>query len=294
MIQTLSFSTKAIEKGVVLTFNAPGNSIISADEYFYYFDIANIIPKNPAPIIQFDPPSASYVMIANKNFKPKIAISVKTTHSSECQILCRVTIKDRYNHILYTDYLLIVSAPQSSISYNATLLASNVPSNIGPNGGSILVFDNQGSSLSEINVGMQVTGPGIPSNTTVTIRNFIDQSTNKVELSSLIQSTTNRSGIYTFTRQTKCVDPELLAYRETIPSYIVLNKDNNWKYSYNDKIIVEFIRDNLADDSVTVFLPNKNIGLFPNNEESSSLPQAPIVKIGGRVIGDTIPIAELI
>lgn len=292
MIQTISFPTKTIEKGVVLTFNAPGNSIVAASEYFYYFDIANIIPKTPAPEIIFDPPSASYSMIADKNFRPRIAISVKTTHSSECQILSRVTIKDRYNHILYTDYILIVTAPESNISFNATLLASNVPSNIGPGGGSILVVDSQETSLSSITIGSQVTGPGIPPTTTVTVKSFIDSS--RLELSRLIQTTTNFVGVFTFTRQTKCVNPEVLAYRETIPSHIILDKSNDWKYSYNDKTIVEFIREDLSDDSIVVFLPNKNIGLFPNNEESSNLPLAPIVNIGGRVIGDTIPISEVI
>jgi hypothetical protein len=293
MIQTLSFSTKAIEKGVVLTFNAPGNSIVSADQYFYYFDVANIIPKTPEPIISFDPVNASYSMIADKNFSPKIAISVKTTHSSECQILCRLVIKDIYNRILYTDYILVITSPASSVSFNGTLLASNVPSNIGPNGGSIITFDQTSTSLSEISPGMTVTGPGIPSATTVTVRGFTDQASNKVELSTLIQTSTNRTGVYVFTRQTKCVDPSLLAYRETIPNYIVLDKNNNWQYSFNDKTIVEFIRENLNDDSIVIFLPNKNIGLLPTNEEFSNLPQAPIIRLGGRVTGDSIPITEL-
>lgn len=291
MIQTISFPTETIEKGVILTFNAPGNSIVPASEYFYYFDVANIIPKSPAPDISFDPPTASYSMIGDKNFRPKIAISVKTTHSSECQILCRVTIKNRYNHVLYTDYILVVTAPESSISFNATLLASNVPSNVGPGGGSILVINNQGTSLSNITTGMQVTGPGIPPTTIATIKSFIDST--KVELSSLIQTTANFVGIFTFTRQTKCVDPQILADREIISSHIILDKSNNWKYSHNNKTIVEFVRENLNDDSIVIFLPNKNIGLFPTNEEFSDLPQAPIVRVGGRVIGDSIPITEL-
>lgn len=296
MIQTQSYTTEAIEKGVVLVFDAPGNSIRSASEYFYYFDVAKILPKSPAPIIAFDPPSGSYSMVGDKNFKPKIAITVKSVHSSECKILCRLIIKDKYNYVLYTAYLLITTIPKSSISFNCTLLAGNVAGNIGPDGGSILTFNDAGSVLSEITPGMTVTGPGIPEDKNLFIRSFIGQGSqaNQVELSELIPTTANRSGVYTFTRQTKCVDPTVLEYRETVPTYTVLNKDNNWTYAYNDKIIAKFVREDLNDETIVVFLPVKNIGILPDNQEPSIISNAPIVKIAGRVSGDAQCVCNIV
>lgn len=292
MIQSISFPAEDIEKGIVLTFQAPGNSIVSAPEYFYYFEVVQVLPAAPAPTITFDPPSASYSMVADKNFKPKIVISVKTTHSSECKILCRLTIKNRFNITLYTDYLLITSSPKATISFNCTLLASNVASNIGPNGGSLLRLDDPSAGI-EITPSMIVKGEGIPTDKIISVRAFVGQ-TNIVELSELIPTTRNITDAYSFTRQIKCVSPELIEARSTAPSYIVLNSKNNWTYSYQNKTIVKFVRDDMSDNSIVVFLPVKNLNTLPNNDESSDLPQAPIVKIKGRVSGDTNCISQLV
>ena len=297
MLQTQSYSTEEIEKGVVLVYNAPGTSLPLAQEYFYYFDVASILPKTPAPTIVFDPPTASYSMLADRNFRPKIALSVKSVHRSECQILCRLIIKDRYGVTLYKDYVLVTTIPKSSVSLNCTLLPNNTPSNIGPDGGSILVInESSGASLSDVSSGMTVTGPGIPNDTITSVKGFVFGSSNRLELSRLIPLANNapRTGIFTFNIQTKCVDPTLLSFRETLPTYIILKKSNNWTYTFNDKIIAKFSRENINDDSVVIFLPTKNTSLLPDNEESSNLPQSPIINMAGRVINDTVCISSLI
>ena len=297
MLQTQSYSTEQIEKGVVLVYNAPGTSLPLAQEYFYYFDIASILPKTPVPTIVFDPPTASYSMLADRNFRPKIALSVKSVHRSECQILCRLTIKDRYGVVLYKDYILVTTVPKSSVSLNCTLLPTNIPSNVGPDGGSILVLnESSGASLSDVSSGMTVTGPGIPTNTTISVKGFIFGSSDRLELSTLIPLANNapRTGIFTFNIQTKCVDPTILSSRETLPTYIILKKSNNWTYTFNDKIIAKFSRENINDDSIVIFLPTKNTSLLPDNEESSDLPQSPIINMAGRVINDSVCISSLI
>jgi hypothetical protein len=296
MLQTQSYSTEEIEKGIVLVFDTPGTALPPAEEYFYYFDVASVLPKTPLPTITFDPPSASYSVLADRNFRPKIAMTVKTVHRSECQILCRLTIKNRYNVILYTDYVLVAAIPQNSISFNCTLLPGNIPSNIGPDGGSILVVNDSSSvSLSDIVPGMVVTGPGIPEDSVITVKGFISSAQNRIELSELIPIDNNisRTGIYTFILQTKCVDPILLASRETLPSYIILSHANNWTYTFNDKIIAKFIRENTDDNNIVVLLPTKNLSLLPSNEEFSDLPQSPLIHMVGRVINDSVCVSSV-
>lgn len=296
MLQTASYSTEEIEKGIVLVFNAPGQSIPLSEQYFYYFDVASVLPKTPAPTITFDPSSASYAMIGDRNFRPKIAVKVKSVHTSELQILFRLVIKDKYASVLFTDYILVTAIPQSVFSFNCTLLPPNTPSNIGPDGGSILVINtNSSTTLSSISVGMKVSGPGIPTDINAYVKSFIFGTDNRLELTELIQLTNNqpRTGIFNFSLQTKCIDPSLLVARQTLNTYIVLNKDNNWTYIYNDKNIIQFSREDKDDDSIVVFLPSKNLDLLPNNEEPSDIPQGVIVNIGGRVIGDSVCVASL-
>lgn len=292
MLRTLIVPIKDIEAGIVLVFDAPGTNIRPADNYFYYFDTPTILPKTPAPTINFDPDSASYSMIGNRNFAPKIAVSIKSSHSSECQILFRLRIKDARGVILYTDYILVSAIPVSSFQLDGTLLSSSIPGNIGTNGGSILTTTSN-NTTNNISVGMTVTGPGIPTNNIVTIA-YIEPVSNRYELSQLIQRDTNATGTYTFTRQISCVTPETILSREGISSYIILNKDNNWTYSYNDKIIVKFIREDIIDDTIVIFLPTKNPNILPDNESPSYLPQSPFIKIGGRVIGDSLCCKQLL
>ena len=64
-------------------------------------------------------------------------------------------------------------------------------------------------------------------------------------------------------------------------------------YEWNNKFIVKFDREDQLDDTLIVFLPAKNSALFPDNETQSTIPEAVVVNIGGRVNSDTDCIANL-
>lgn len=291
MLQTINFSLEEAEKGVVISFANPSGAIPRKDDYFLYFDCPVSLPKNPPTTLTFNPASASYVVSGQSSFVPKIAVKIKSLHRSETQNLLRLTIKDNLNYVLYTDYLLVVCIPKATISLTSTLLRSDIASNIGPNGGSKIVVNDTSTAVSELTQGMVVSGPGIPSSTSPSIRTVI--TSNEFELSSLITTSVDRPGTYTFTRSVKCADPEVLLQRESQSQYIVLDKNNNWTYTYNDRFIARFDRIDKNDDSLIVFLPAKNVALFPGDDDSSSIPDSLLVNIAGRVIGDTQCIANL-
>ena len=286
-------------------------------DYFYYFDYVRSTPDRPVPEIAFTPPSASYTMRGNKSFSPKIFVSIKTTHASQIQVLFRLTIKDRYNKTLYTDYKMITTKSEESITMNATILNSNNIGNLGPSGNSIIEIQdtnlgiNRGGlaagdensfssqSLTLIKPGMEVDGPGIPEDIKpVYIKGIIFGTNNQFELSVLIptigdEETNPRQGLYTFTRDQACLPPEVIEERELVGNYIILDKTNSWKYIFQDRVIASFYREDQEDEDIVIFLPVKNASLLPNKQEPSDIALAPITKIAGRVIGDTQCIAEI-
>lgn len=332
MICTDTYTTSQLESGIMLSFKPPvrigcdntntdntniefATDINPAEEYFYYFDYVRIFPDKPAPTIEFTPASGSYTMRGNKSFSPKIFVKIKTTHSSQIQVLFRMTIKDRYNKILYIDYILIATKSVESFTLNASILNSTNPSNIGPNGGSIIqIADtdlgvNRGGLLGDstsfnagnltlIRAGMEIDGPGIPENLKpIYIKGLIFGTSNQFELTTLIPwnntDTSPREGLYTFTKNQSCIPPEVIEEREKVGNYIVLNKNNNWKYIFQNRVIAIFYREDQDDEDITIFLPVKNSSLLPNREDSSEIALAPITKIAGRVMGDTQCITEI-
>ena len=276
-----SFTLTECECGVSISFPSPGKSLLRRDEYLVYFDIESSLPASPPSTISVFP--TSYNIISDNNFIGKVAIKIGSVHRGETQTLLKMSVKDKYNVLLYTDYNKVVCAPQNIVESNNVTV---VPGRSGPNGNSILSVPTGTNSL---DVGMMVAGPGIPPNTFIlTIIGELE-----IELSSSITTTGTTAGSsekYTFTRTTSCVDPATLKKREIQAQYIVLDKSNNWTYILNGKTALKFIRTDPTDQDISVILPAKNKSLFVAENTRVNIPDIALIYVGGRVSGDNYPI----
>ena len=276
-----SFTLTECECGVSISFPSPGKSLLRRDEYLVYFDIESSLPASPPSTISVFP--TSYNIISDNNFIGKVAIKIGSVHRGETQTLLKMSVKDKYNVLLYTDYNKVVCAPQNIVESNNVTV---VPGRVGPNGNSILSVPTGTNSL---DVGMMVAGPGIPPNTFIlTIIGELE-----IELSSSITTTGTTAGSsekYTFTRTTSCVDPATLKKREIQAQYIVLDKSNNWTYILNGKTALKFIRTDPTDQDISVILPAKNKSLFVAENTRVNIPDIALIYVGGRVSGDNYPI----
>ena len=277
-----SFTLTECECGVSISFPSPGKSLLRRDEYLVYFDIESSLPVSPPSTISVFP--TSYNIISDNNFIGKVAIKIGSVHRGETQTLLKMSVKDKYNVLLYTDYNRVVCAPQNIVERGDVTV---IPGRSGPNGNSILSVET-----SSLDVGMMVTGPGIPPNTF--ILTIIGDS--EIELSSSIittyvpGTTAGSSEKYTFTRTTSCVDPATLKKREIQAQYIVLDKSNNWTYILNGKTALKFIRTDPTDQDISVILPAKNKLLFPAENNKVNIPDIAMIYAGGRVTRDNYPI----
>jgi hypothetical protein len=277
-----SFTLTECECGVSVSFPSPGKSLLRRDEYLVYFDIESSLPVSPPSTISVFP--TSYNIISDNNFIGKVGMKIGSVHRGETQTLLKMSVKDKYNVLLYTDYNRVVCAPQNIVERGDVTV---VPGRSGPNGNSILSVET-----SSLDVGMMVTGPGIPPNTF--ILTIIGDS--EIELSSSIittyipGTTAGSSEKYTFTRTTSCVDPATLKKREIQAQYIVLDKSNNWTYILNGKTALKFIRTDPTDQDISVILPAKNKLLFPAENNKVNIPDIAMIYAGGRVTRDNYPI----
>ena len=277
-----SFTLTECECGVSISFPSPGKSLLRRDEYLVYFDIESSLPVTPPSTISVFP--KSYNIISDNNFIGKVGMKIGSVHRGETQTLLKMSVKDKYNVLLYTDYNRVVCAPQNIVERGDVTV---IPGRSGPNGNSILSVET-----SSLDVGMMVTGPGIPPNTF--ILTIIGGS--EIELSSSIittyipGTTAGSSEKYTFTRTTSCVDPATLKKREIQAQYIVLDKSNNWTYILNGKTALKFIRTDPTDQDISVILPAKNKLLFPAENNKVNIPDIAMIYAGGRVTRDNYPI----
>ena len=277
-----SFTLTECECGVSVSFPSPGKSLLRRDEYLVYFDIESSLPVSPPSTISVFP--TSYNIISDNNFIGKVGMKIGSVHRGETQTLLKMSVKDKYNVLLYTDYNRVVCAPQNIVERGDVTV---VPGRSGPNGNSILSVET-----SSLDVGMMVTGPGVPPNTF--ILTIIGDS--EIELSSSITTTyipgttAGTSQKYTFTRTTSCVDPATLKKREIQAQYIVLDKSNNWTYILNGKTALKFIRTDPTDQDISVILPAKNKSLFVAENTQVNIPDIALIYVGGRVSGDNYPI----
>lgn len=293
MINTTHYSLEEGEAGLLLRFNIDPKQLKKRDQYIIEFDSPVSLPYDPPVTVSFTPDPPTYSIINNTNIVPQIFVKIKSLHRAETKTLLRLIIKDLYNTILYIDYLLIVCSPQSTIKFDGTLLPSNVPANIGDNGGSLIRLSQSGTI--RLDAGMSVAGPGLSSSETYSIQSIVSNDT--IELNKLVPTTNNReiSGTFTFTRITGCVDPSSLALRATQPIYTILDYNNNWTYKVGNRIIAQFIVEDKNNNLDTVvLLPIKNAALLNNADTSAIIPSISVIQGGGRVMGGSVCLSGIV
>ena len=116
-----------------------------------------------------------------------------------------------------------------------------------------------------------------------------------ISIDRIIISGTNSSGKFEFIRQTGCVDPQTLLKRSVISTYTVLDITNNWTYIANNKLIVKFVPFDKNENLDTILLlPIKNPSLLLSSSDPSPIPDTSLVRIAGRVIGNSICVSAVI
>lgn len=110
------------------------------------------------------------------------------------------------------------------------------------------------------------------------------------ELNQQIGNTLEYSGTYSLKTVLGCSNS---IESNTIQSqlYTLLNKENNWTYMVKNQIIAQFIPDPGVD--LIIFLPVKNTTLLAQDNQPAPIPEVSIVKLGGRVLNDSVCISSL-
>jgi len=272
MINTVNVSLEQCGCGTTISFSNPQNIIPKKDEYFLEFVVDSSLPTN-SNTVTLTP--SNYVIAGDNNFVPRVIAEVRSTHRGENQSLIRLVIKDRYDQILYTDYIKLICSPVSTVMLNGTINAGNNTS-LGPNGFTTMSVD----STQELDIGMQITGPGIDDTTgPVSIYGILSESL--IELSAVISGAQASSFSYTFTRTDSCVATD----RQPQSQQLVLNKENNWKYVSNDRFVIQFVREDPNDDDIIIYIPTVNRSVLANIE-LDSIPSIGYIYTVGRVNND--------
>ena len=280
VLNTSNFSLKECECGITLDFPNPSGSLQRKEEYLIYFTVESSLPSEPPSSISLIP--SSYVLSGTNSFVPKVISKVVSIHRGETQSLIKMSIKDRFGQTLFVDYIKLVCSPQTSVIKKGFFQTGT--NNVGPNGGSLMTIvrlTGEVSSTIDLDIGMVVTGGGLKTNPYI-----IDISNDGIELSQKIDNINTTPTNYTFTRTTSCVDPDTLRKRETQQQYVILDSTNNWTYKSNDKVIIQFIRENMNDNSISVVVPAKNQSVLPTDSQKTDIPTLAMVYANGRVNND--------
>lgn len=293
MINTINKSLEEGEAGLLLRFNVDLNQLKKRDQYIIQFDSPVSLPYDPPITLSYTPDPPSYSIINSGGITPQVFIKIKSLHRAETKTLIRLIIKDIYNTILYVDYLLVICSPQATVKFEASLLPTNSPGNIGDNGGSRMRLLQPNTV--RLDVGMSVSGPGLSENVSYIIKTI--ETNDTIELDKLVPTFDNRTitGTFTFTRITGCVDPSSLVLRSSQPAYTILDFSNNWTYKVGSRIIAQFIVENKENNLDTiVLLPIKNASLLNSPDNSATIPSISVIKGAGRVMGDSTCLSSLV
>lgn len=298
MINTKNYSLSDGEAGILLTFPSVPQSLPQKNVYIIDFKVSSRLPTLSPPTIKFTPDNPSYTITGNKNFAPTVTLKIKANHNFETQSLIQAIVKDQYNNIIYTDYILVICSPKSEFKFNGSLLNRSVADGLGPNGGTVLRL-NSVESIKDLSLGMRVTGPGITGNsvvpsTAVTIRSFISNTSTDIELSTDLNiGSSTVGGSYSFVRTISCASPEQLTNKQYQNTYVVLDKSNNWTFSYDEQLIAKFVRVDNNQDDVKILLPIKNVSVLVEKDSSASLPQTTDIYLNGRINNDSVCVGTI-
>lgn len=308
-IKKINLSLEEADKGFLLTFPPPpSGSVPIKDRYLYEFDYVFRLPINPKSTVIFTPdndnnPDKESYLKSSINDSAQIGLAIKSIHKAETQTLIRLQIKDIYNNVLYTDYILVICSPKSQFTLNGSIVSRQTTDGIGANGGRILRIgagDENINVASQILTRMVVTGPGIPTDITVSVASFNDGNRSDIELLPFFELSNNNtndtaSGLYTFTKVVGCPSPEDLKEIQFNNRFLILDQTNNWSYSFRNKLIAQFIPNTGITDyeDIAILLDIKNFDALIGENSFSSIPSLANIVAAGRVIGDTICIAAL-
>lgn len=305
-IKRANVSLEEGDAGFLLTFPPPpSGSVPIKDQYIFSFDAPYRLPLSPKSDVIFspnsndDPEKESYIK-SSIDDSSQIGIQIKSIHKAETQTLVRLQIKDIYNNLLYTDYILVICTPTKVINLLGTIVTSTEKR--GPNNGRVLRVrsDEAIDAVSQILTRMQVTGPGIPNDVVVTVYGFIEGDRAEIELApfdfQLSQGSAydTANGLYTFTQIVSCPSPEDLKEIEFNNRFLILDVTNNWSYLFRDKLIAQFIfDDNVNDQNLAILLPIKNFDAIIGDNLPAQIPSVIDIYGVGRVINDTVCLSTI-
>jgi hypothetical protein len=313
-IKRVNKSLEEGDRGFLLSFPQPNKeSILPQDFYTFSFDIPNRgkLPEEPPVTVIFTPQTIgntekSSFIGSSIDTNINVGIAIKSVHRAETKTLVRLEIKNKYNKVLYTDYILVVCSPTSRFSLSAQLLSRYLTNSIGPNGGRILRINSSEENsnvnlISQLFTRMRVEGPGIPSDAIVTIFSFINDNRTDIELLPFFENpaelnqTTSFSGTYSFTNVFGCPSEEDLKEISQTLSLIVLQQENNWSYFFRQKLIVQFVPEKTLNDweNIVIILNTKNFDALIKTNQASRIPSVAFIDAKGRVINDSICLNSL-
>jgi hypothetical protein len=314
-IKRFNISLEQGDKGFLLSFpSPPSGSVKPRDIYNFHFDspITGRLPQNPRTDIVFTPsktnkPEEASILSSSINSNISIGLAIKAKHKAETSTLIRLQIKDIYNNVLYTDYILVVCSPIKTVNINASLVRIDTISSLGPNGGRLLrvdTVDASASLVSSLFTRMVVTGPGIPTDATIFIGSFINSNRTEIELLPYFDasSTGNVSndfshrGSYSFTNVFSCPSQEDLEQITFTRPYIILHKSNNWSYFFRRKLVIQFIPNKtLVNDweNIAILVNIKNFEALIPQDQPSNIPMVSFIEAGGRVTNDSLCINSI-
>jgi len=292
MINIRNFNLQEGENGILLVFPKVPESLPNKDLYIIEFKVSSALPTISPPTVTFIPENPNYVINKSKNFEPTVNLKIKAAHNFETQVLIQAIVKDQFNNVLYNDYLIVICSPTAEFSFKGTILDWTTPQGVGPNLGIVLRLQ-EASALDSLLVGMRVEGYEIPEDKVITIRSFMDGRPQDIELSEPpggipIIFRADRVGAYTFTRSLICAKPEQLVVKQNQGAYVILNKNNNWTYKYDEQIVAQFIRENFMDDDIEIILPLKNVSVLVERDSAARVPSTTDIYGIGRVINNSV------
>ena len=267
MINIYEHSSLECDCGILVNFNPvfsvvppPGNGIAPtgatpnlplADTYVLHFSVNSVSPSGS--LVTLSP--ETYTINNSRIFIPTTTVKINSKYKVNTQALLKLVITDTYNQELHTEYTEVVCLPDVIIRQGTS----------GQNS-----IDESGQTISldttDLEVGMDVTGTNIDG--TAVISKIIDRKTIKVT-----GKTKSLVGIYTY----KFAKTSCGTIVDGLPSYIYLNKDNNWSYTYNGQLIVKFVpTDNNAN--IRVILPATNAKL-PAKNSYYQIPNTSLLKL---------------